>query len=276
MYLIIFLTIAGLILTRTPSEVLFTKYFDKNLNTSKFPVGSKERKQKAVLLGERIYKIILTFTYMTILFMILKQDGYEFLDIFIGGPIRNPQYFANYPCQKLPANLDNFYLFKLAYHSYELMHSLINQRNRSDFSEYFLHHFVTLALVFMSYSLGAIPVGATIMLLHDITDLGVSIFKATIDVTAKKFQIVGYASMVIPWIYFRLWFFPFQVIWPIYYEMHAVPHYVMQQTVLFFIGFLCALAVLHYFWFYLMFLGFIKRMKNLESVSLASTENKMN
>ena len=89
------------------------------------------------------------------------------------------------------------------------MNTLLNQRNRSDFSEYCLHHFVTLALVLMSYSCGAIPVGATIMLLHDITDLGVSVFKATVDVTPKKVQIAGFTGMVAPWIYFRLWFFPF-------------------------------------------------------------------
>lgn len=148
----------------------------------------------------------------------------DFIDVYIFGHVNNPKYYANYPCQKLPKYLDEFYLFKLAYHTYELAYSFIFQRNRQDFPEYFLHHFVTLGLILMSYSLNAIPVGAVIMLLHDITDLGASTFKATIDVTPKVIQGLGYACMVVPWVYFRLWFFPYQVIYRNHYEMVSINH----------------------------------------------------
>jgi hypothetical protein len=52
-----------------------------------------------------------------------------------------------------------------------------------DFPEYFLHHFLTLTLVGVSYSLNELPVGAAVMLLHDVTDLGMSICKITVDIT---------------------------------------------------------------------------------------------
>jgi TLC domain len=56
-------------------------------------------------------------------------------------------------------------------------------RRRADFPEYLLHHFVTFALILFSYALNYMPIGAAVMILHDVTDLGASIFKLTIDVT---------------------------------------------------------------------------------------------
>ena len=89
---------------------------------------------------------------------------------------------------------------------------------RADFPEYLLHHFVTCALILFSYALNYMPIGAAVMILHDVTDLGASIFKLTIDVTPFVIQMLGYLTMLISWVYFRLWFFPLFVIKRIYEE----------------------------------------------------------
>lgn len=57
-------------------------------------------------------------------------DDCEFLDVYIFGNVTKPNYYINYPCQKLPKYLDEFYLFKLAYHTYELAYSFAFQRKR--------------------------------------------------------------------------------------------------------------------------------------------------
>ena len=79
--------------------------------------------------------------------------------------------------------LDEFYIFKLGYHFFELCQTISRDRDRRDFMEYFLHHLLTAALIFFSYTLNCMPVGAAVMILHDITDLAVSIFKLTVDIT---------------------------------------------------------------------------------------------
>ncbi len=136
------------------------------------------------MLGERIYKLMINLFCVLSIFLIMRREDCDFMDIRVGGRTERPLYFKNYPCQKLPAYLDEFYLFKLAYHLYELGYTMLKQRQRPDFPEYMLHHFMTWALIFFSYSVNMIPIGAAVMILHDVTDLTVTIFKLTIDVTS--------------------------------------------------------------------------------------------
>ena len=42
---------------------------------------------------------------------------------------------------------------------------------------------MTWSLIFFSYSLNMLPIGAAVMVLHDITDLAVTLFKLTTDIT---------------------------------------------------------------------------------------------
>ena len=230
------------------------------------------------MLGERIFKVIINVTCISSLYKILLGEDCDFLDVRIGGNTENPLYFYNHPCQKLPRHLDNFYLFKLSYHLYELGHTLVLDRHRLDFVEYLLHHFLTFVLILFSYSVGYLPVGAAVMVLHDVTDLAVSIFKLTIDITPGVIQAIGYVVMVVPWVYFRLWYFPFHLIARIpqeYMNWHGAKKNFQLVSML--SAFLCALCCLHVFWFYLMVKGLVKRMmsKNWkEQVSLQSSSNR--
>ena len=83
----------------------------------------------------------------------------------------------------MPEHLQEFYIYKFTYHLIDLVKVGIEHRSRSDFKEYFLHHLLTAALVFFSYILHFMPVGSAVMLCHDVTDLAVSLFKLTVDVT---------------------------------------------------------------------------------------------
>jgi hypothetical protein len=56
------------------------------------------------------------------------------------------------------------------------------------------------------------PIGAAVMLLHDVTDLTTTIFKLVCDVTPDAIQILAYLLMTVTWAYFRLWYFPKYVI----------------------------------------------------------------
>jgi len=114
--------------------------------------------------------------------------------------------------------MDNFYVFKLSYHLYELGYTIMFDRNRHDFPEYVLHHFLTFTLIYFSYVVNYLPVGAAVMILHDVTDFTVSIFKMLVDITPAYCEVSAYILMVTSWVYFRLWYFPFFVIARIYEE----------------------------------------------------------
>jgi ceramide synthetase len=76
-----------------------------------------------------------------------------------------------------------------------------------------LHHLMTWTLIFFSYSLNMLPIGAAVMILHDVTDLTVTLFKLTIDINPPFIGLSCYGIMIFGWVYFRLWFFPAHVIW---------------------------------------------------------------
>lgn len=155
----------------------------KVLPLKKFPEGSEIRESKSQMLGERIFKIMINVLCVSLIYKIMLGEDCDFLDTRVGGSTEHPLYFYNHPCQKLPQHMDNFYLFKLAYHCYELIYTIIMDRKRKDFVEYMLHHFLTFFLILYSYMLNYLPVGAAVMVLHDVTDLCASIFKLVIDIT---------------------------------------------------------------------------------------------
>lgn len=128
-----------------------------------------------------MFKILMNILCVTSLYAIMLNSN--FLDSRLGGANPDPNYFENFPCQKIPPFLDDYYIFRMSFHVFELIKTIIYERDRNDYIEYFLHHLLTAALIFFSYSINQLPVGATVMLLHDITDLTVSFFKVTIDVT---------------------------------------------------------------------------------------------
>lgn len=273
-------TIIAIMVVKGPLEKFSNEIFMKVIPDRKFPIGSDARVKKAEMLGERIFRLIINVTCVAILYKILLQEDCNFLHTFLGGSHADPLYYVNYPCLAIPKNLDDFYIFKLSYHLYELFYSIAFQRKRSDFPEYVLHHLMTWSLIFFSYSLNMLPMGSIVMLVHDVTDLSVTLFKLTIDITHIAVQVFSYISMLASWFYFRIWFFPCYIIYKLYEECYG-PGKICQNVnysmlnMLF--AFITGLACLHIFWLFLMLQGLLRRFKSkkfAEGVSLGSSENR--
>lgn len=206
---IFFPTMLTCLIVKSPMENTAYKIFSKIIPVAKFPLGSEAREAKAQMLGERIFRLVVYVTCVALLYKVLLQEDCDFLHVYLGGSSELPLYYKNYPCLSVPEYLDDFYIFKLSYHLYELGFCILLQRNRPDFPEYVLHHLMTWSLIFFSYSLNMTSLGSIVMLVHDITDLTVTIFKLTIDITPIAIQTTSYVIMLVTWVYFRLWFFPF-------------------------------------------------------------------
>eukprot|EP00347_Sterkiella_histriomuscorum_P009355 403341532 len=238
----------------------------------KFPRGSKIRIEKAEMMSERVYKFFIYAATTGCLFFVLKQSN--FLHTYLWGDQADPQYFANYPCQKIPKYLDDIYVIKLAYHTYELVYTLLFQYDRRDFPEYILHHIVTMSLILFSYSVNFLPIGGVIMIIHDLPDCLVCIYKITADVMGPKIQYSAAAAMFLSWIYFRLWFFPYQTIYMYYQQVAHSTHYVISNVFWIIFVFLCFLEILHLFWFHLMIKGIINRLTNKEKNKIFNAKDK--
>ena len=55
--------------------------------------------------------------------------------------------------------------------------------------------------------------GAVTMLIHDVSDLAVTLFKLTVDITPVYVEMFFYFTMLGSWSYLRLWFFPVRIIY---------------------------------------------------------------
>lgn len=111
--------------------------------------------------------------------------------------------------------MDDFYVIKFSYHIFEIINAAGFHRNRRDFSEFLLHHIITIVMIGYSYCTNVIPVGGSIMLVMDASDVLVAVFKLTVD-AYENFTDPTFFVMVSGWIYFRMWFFPVYLITEIY------------------------------------------------------------
>jgi ceramide synthetase len=140
---------------------------------------------------------------------------------------------------------------------------------------------MTWSLIIFSYSLNMLPLGCIVMLVHDVTDLTVTLFKLTIDITPMVVQVFTYLLMLGTWVYFRLWFFPVHLIYHLYWECYqegSICPKVNYSMLNMLFAFICGLLCLHVFWFYLMIHGLVRRFRSKEGfsqeISLKSSVNR--
>jgi acyl-CoA-dependent ceramide synthase len=77
--------------------------------------------------------------------------------------------------------LDDFYIIKFAYHFFEFVNASLFHRNRRDFSEFLIHHILTMVLISYSYLSNFLPMGMVIMFTMDFSDIFVATFKLAVD-----------------------------------------------------------------------------------------------
>ena len=83
------------ILHPTILKTSFSLYM-KKLPLDKFPKDSQGRSDKAQMLSERVYKLVIYSITTAILYWILKESSS--LHVSLGGTDASPKYFENFPC----------------------------------------------------------------------------------------------------------------------------------------------------------------------------------
>jgi len=129
---------------------------------------------------------------------------------------------------------------------------------RGDFADMLLHHVATIFLYLFSHMMNFGNAGLLISFLHDFSDMFVPIVKALNETIYSNLAIVFFLGVMIKWAFFRLYVFP-QIIYYGTQGQYAPKCYLPEKDdfLLFFTVFLCALQVLHIFW-YTLFINIIK------------------
>lgn len=161
--------------------------------------------------------------------------------------------------QRLKLSVKAIYLMELSFYTYCVPALFLWEIRRKDFGIMLTHHLVTITLIGMSYIFGYSRVGTAIMLLHDVCDIFLE--------SAKMFKYSGselganvlFVFFTLSWLVLRLAYFPFFCI----HSVMFVATEVIGQPPEFHMGFifcLCALQVMHIFWFYMIVKMIVKAL----------------
>jgi hypothetical protein len=133
-------------------------------------------------------------------------------------------------------------------------------RHRLDFSELFLHHFITNTCTILSYVTNFSKTGAAVLLPHDFSDIFIGILKMSYEFLPFWGQFVSFIGLFSSFVYGRLYVFPFVVIKQFYERYTETDNVHAKELFWTFEISLLMMCVLHIFWTYLMVKGLIMRV----------------
>ena len=125
---------------------------------------------------------------------------------------------------------------------------------RNDFVEMALHHFVTIYLYSGCYLLNCTEIGTVIAFLHDIADITTPLTKTLNETHFETATVIVFLFNTLSWAYTRNYVFVliiYNIIFNIHENFNEEP--LMRPYFSFLLG---CLALLHYYWLYLMLLIF--------------------
>ena len=111
-----------------------------------------------------------------------------------------------------------------------------------------VHHVITLGLLAISFYLQLKAFGVLILFLHDISDICVTATKIAAKFKFSTLLIPSYISMISTWIYFRLYWFSWELVYTSLWSSFSTFTFLMQIST----GLLTILACFHMWWFILM------------------------
>ena len=136
-----------------------------------------------------LYSILSYISWFTI------KDS-NFLHWTLFGSATDISLSENYPCKPFPPFYVEVYLFKLTYYFDELVTVFLYHRHKHDFYEMTSHHLATITLVYSTYATNLLGWGGPIMILHNISDIFLSVFKLSIEFCSTPGRVVTYFSFL--------------------------------------------------------------------------------
>jgi len=164
----------------------------------------------------------------------------------LGGSGSYSNCWIEFPYQKHVPGLKYYYLILMGYHAGALIVHFMHSK-KNDFIEMGLHHIVTLQLIGGSYLINIWEIGAVIFLIHDFSDITISISKGLSQTVYQKITAVLFISNMGVWFYTRMVVFPY-LIYIIFVSDVDCGWYLTRPTIG---ALLSCLFILHCYWFVL-------------------------
>lgn len=186
---------------------------------------------------------------------VLSQDGdWQYM--------RNPAMMATQPVSSHPLT-KHVYVIQIAIWFYTAYSHRFLEAKHKDYLMMFVHHFITSLLCYMSLVWNFTSVGLVVLFIHDISDIPIDLAKMANYMgwdSSSGLFIVEYTfvTSLISWAYFRLYLFPMNVLYVLFFIMTigdadtdtCLDEFRWQCNTMRYA--LLVLLIMHIFWFGLM------------------------
>jgi hypothetical protein len=168
--------------------------------------------------------------------------------------------WSNWPHQNVPNDVWWYYIIETGFYWSLFFSTLVFDVRRSDFWQMMLHHFITILLLSLSFSINFIRVGTLVLLSHDAADIFLELLKLFRYANWDMALNIGYLFFMTIWISSRLIYYPFWVIYSTIYDAPRMVQenyrydWIFQRPICprILVGMLCMLVFLHIFWTYIL------------------------
>ena len=218
-------------------------------------------------------------------YVVLKQANW--LPWCIGGEGALDVVLKNNVVTELPFGIPlraviTYGLFTSGYHLSELFRYTFISDRKSDYEEMVVHHIVTVMLYFGYIIANIHCIGAFVAVLHDVADIFTNLGRIAQGTEYEKVSVTFFFIVLVTWAWTRLYILPY-TIW--FMESDLIPEFFSKMelasvyvpyihSMAFFLG---CLAILHYWWFFLivqMLYGLMTRGQLVDLQRKVDYENK--
>ncbi|XP_077986008.1 ceramide synthase 6-like [Glandiceps talaboti] len=155
-----------------------------------------------------------------------------------------------YPKHQLTEQLEIYYMVELSLY-WALLFSQFFDVKRKDFFEMFVHHVVTIMLIIYSWTLNYLRIGASVLVIHDCSDVFVEAAKMALYAKSQKLCDSLFMLFAVVFFITRLIIYPVHVLRSVAFESWVIiaPTTPNQIPWWIFLSLLSILQLLHVFWF---------------------------
>ncbi|PIC18190.1 hypothetical protein B9Z55_024172 [Caenorhabditis nigoni] len=227
-------------------------YFLSRKNPPETRQGALDREKKYTRMAECAMRALYyTLSFCSGLYLVSNES--HFYDI--------TECWRKWPFHPIPTAIAWYYWIQGGFYISLVFGILFLDAKRSDFWQMLVHHFITLALVGISWIMNMSRVGTLILVSHDAVDILIDVGKILRYEQLDTALAICFAGVLIVWVATRLVYYPFWIIRSVWFDAPALIqddyewlNFSQQPQAPRFIMFLLtALLVLHIFWAYILF-----------------------
>lgn len=155
--------------------------------------------------------------------------------------------WTGFPFQHVTLDIYIYYLLEMAYYSAAAV-SIFFDVKRKDLLEFFIHHLITLALLFLSWSTNFFRIGSYVLVIHDFSDYWLEGAKMLRYANySKTICDIMFATFGISWYITRCMIYPHEILGAVLFEGPKTNGFLFPASILG-ISLLVLLQVLHCIW----------------------------